>query len=86
MDSAADKERNLVEFTTLMELGFAFYPVDFKARDSFGNSALHNAVKAANTSVVSWLLESKANVNLRNNLGNTPLHIAFANDDLRVII
>ena len=41
-----------------------------------GTGALHNAVRSNNPKMVKVLLEHKANVNLRNGFGKTPLYIA----------
>lgn len=44
--------------------------------DSFGNTKLHNAVRAGNIGLVCELLEKGADVNVQNRWGNTALHMA----------
>ncbi len=52
--------------------------------DNDGNTALHNAVMNKKPEVVQILLGRMENINLQENrLGNTPLHIAALNGDLK---
>ena len=44
-----------------------------------GNSFLHKAVIGSYEEFVRYFLEKKANINLKNNDGNTPLHLALYN-------
>ena len=41
--------------------------------DIHGNSALHHAVKFGHTEIAALLIESKADLNLCNDFGETPL-------------
>lgn len=52
--------------------------------DKNGNLPIHNAVKNRNADAVWMLLEHTSDINLQEtNLGNTPLHIAAINGDLK---
>ena len=44
--------------------------------DSYGNTKLHDAVRAGNISLVYELIEKGADVNAQNQWGNTALHMA----------
>lgn len=48
--------------------------------DSGGNTLLHKAAEAGNKVFVKILLEKGANVNSKNSLEQTPLHIAVTNN------
>jgi len=46
-------------------------------QDENGETALHLAVRMKNLAMIQWLLSMKANPNLQNNLGQTPLEVLF---------
>lgn len=50
--------------------------VEVNGADSFGNTKLHNAVRAGNICLVCELLRKGAKVNVQNRWGNTALHLA----------
>lgn len=57
---------------------------DVNKMDSNGNIPLHNAVINKKSEIVALLLPKTQNINLQeNHLGNTPLHIASINGDLK---
>ena len=43
--------------------------------NAYGNTPLHTAVRAGNVDIVRLLLEKDVNINARNNLGSTALHL-----------
>ena len=47
-----------------------------------GSTPLHLAAREARLSVVKYLVERGANVNVRDNHGNTPLHEAVEGGDI----
>lgn len=53
--------------------------VDIKKRDTWGNSLLHSAVARSNGEAVKLLLERGAEIDARNQNGDTALHLAAQN-------
>ena len=49
---------------------------DINARDRFGDTALHLALKQRHAETVALLISRSPNINLPNALGDTPLHIS----------
>ena len=47
-------------------------------QDENGNTILHIALKNGNKRIIKLALRCKANINLQNNEGQTPLHYLFA--------
>ena len=58
---------------------------DINARDSDGNTPLHQAVGVENPAAVTFLMQAGADVNARNNTGATPLHTAVDNEGAEVL-
>lgn len=56
----------------------ASLPVDLNSQDCDGNSALHHASQAGYDSIIEVLLEYKAKVTIKNNLGKIPLDYAYS--------
>ena len=54
--------------------------VDINETDEEGNTALHTAAKINDADLVTFFIYKGANVELKNNLGDTPLHVALKND------
>ena len=54
-----------------------YQPGDIDAKDSKGNSALFYAVQHLNLDMVKLLLNYGADVNIKCEIGNTPLHLAL---------
>ncbi len=50
-----------------------------------GNSFLHLAVIGGYDEFVRYFIEKKADINMRNYDGNTPLHLALINKDIKII-
>ena len=48
-------------------------------------SLLMNAVKNENQSIIEFLIKKGCQLNIQNNLGNTPLHIAFMMNNPQII-
>ena len=61
---------------------------DINQRDSYGHSLLHWACIYGNVTMIRFLIQKGAKINLINNYGNTPLHhlCAFFKDNLKPII
>ena len=55
------------------------------ARDSDGNTPLHQVVGVENPAAATFLMQAGADVNVRNNTGSTPLHIAVDNEGSEVL-
>lgn len=55
----------------------AALPIDLNSQDSDGNSALHHASQAGYEPIIEGLLEYKAKVTIKNNLGKIPLDYAY---------
>ena len=56
--------------------------VDVNKRDRYGNTMLHEVIKSApGISLARFLIHSGANVNIENNAGWTPLHVAVVHKD-----
>ncbi|XP_011705515.1 PREDICTED: alpha-latrocrustotoxin-Lt1a-like, partial [Wasmannia auropunctata] len=51
--------------------------IDINIRGYVGNTVLHYAVLGRKPNTVKWLLDSGAGVNIKNNVGNTPLSDAI---------
>ena len=58
---------------------------DVDERDSVGNTPLHRAAYAENSSAVTLLLDAAAEVSARNHRGTTPLHMAVDNEGPEVV-
>jgi ankyrin repeat protein len=60
------------------------YPIFVNQQDCLGNTALHYAVDIENTFIIKLLIKTKADINIKNNDGFTPIDIAKEkkNDDL----
>lgn len=50
-----------------------------EAKDNEGNSFLHKSVKENNLDLVEYIAYKNVNVNMKNNDGDTPLHLAMKN-------
>ena len=55
------------------------------ARDEAGNTSLHAAVRERDADAVKSLLEAGANAGVANKAGESPLHLAAAAGDLRIV-
>ena len=55
---------------------------DINAVDEDGNTALHIAAKVNEADLISFLIIKGANTEIRNNMDDTPLHVAVKNDNL----
>jgi len=62
--------------TSTVERAIASQSVDINGRNRAEYTALHRAVLAGHASVVSLLLDARANVNIAHSGGNTPMHTA----------
>ncbi|MBY0404204.1 MAG: ankyrin repeat domain-containing protein [Cyanobacteria bacterium] len=56
--------------------------IDINHQNSIGFAPIHTAVRYGNTELVDYLLKKGADINVRNNWGETPLHIASKGSDL----
>jgi ankyrin repeat protein len=65
----ACKENNVEKIMTIYE----YENFDINSTDKYGNSGLHIASYHGNLDVVKCLVGLKANVNIRNNKGDTPI-------------
>ncbi len=58
--------------------GFIFYPKDINIQDEKGNTALYYVTQhKENEEFIKFLLKSGADVNIKCENANTPLHMAF---------
>ena len=55
------------------------------AKDSAGNTQLHRSVTQREIGTVRNILAQGADVNIQNNLGQTPLHLAVLANDLELV-
>ena len=78
---AADYDREEVIFALITEFG-----CDTNIADSNGSTLLHYACKAGNVSLVQTLIEHKADITVKNNRGDMPVHIAADYDREEVIL
>jgi ankyrin repeat protein len=78
----AVKNNNIELVTTMLNNGVN----PNKERDKNHNSALHRAVENNNLAIVQLLIEHKANVHAKNNIGYTPLHKAADNGNFNTEI
>lgn len=51
--------------------------IDVNTRDAEGNTSLHIAALYGNIEMMKWLMEHKANINAKNNLGRSPYVMWF---------
>ena len=51
-----------------------------------GNSLLHYSVFHDLVDLVSYLIDKKAEINVKNNFGDTPLHYAMQNNNKEVVL
>jgi len=58
---------------------------DINAKDQYGNTTLHYAVRNGNKETVKFLLEEGADVNSRDKYGKTPLFNSVVNDDIEIV-
>ena len=85
------KHRKLLEaaiknnFYMISNSGFIFYKHDVDVRDKNGNCALYYTAKHKNVDFCKFLLEHEADVNLKCQEGNTPVHMAFFTNSLSVL-
>lgn len=50
-----------------------------------GNSLLHHSVFFELTDLVKYLIDKRVDINVKNNYGDTPLHIAFSKNRKEVL-
>ena len=55
-------------------------------RDSEGKSPLHWAIIAGDQAIASWLLDQGAKSYAMDDFGNTPLHLAWHMDSVRLLL
>lgn len=53
---------------------------DLESVDRAGRGALHRAVESGNYDIVLWIMDECRDVNPRDALGTTPVHIAIQKD------
>lgn len=51
-----------------------------------GNTLLHYSVFNDIVELVGYLIDKKAEINVKNNAGDTPLHYAFQNNNKEVVL
>ena len=54
-------------------------------QDEFGRTPLHQAAETGDTQMMALLLKACTNINLKNNNGQTPLHIAMTFGECSVV-
>lgn len=64
--------------------GFNYYEADVNIADDKGNTPLFYAARNGNKEICEFLVRHKANVNESCAGGNTPLHLAFASNQVMV--
>jgi len=50
-----------------------------EAKDNEGNTFVHTSVKENNLDLVEYIAYKNVNLNMKNNDGDTPLHLAMKN-------
>jgi len=64
--------------------GFNYFESDVNVKDDHGNTPLFYAARRGNKEICDFLLAHKARVNEPCSNGNTPLHMAFASNQVMV--
>lgn len=86
------KHRKLLEaaiennFYMVGNSGFIFYKHDVDVRDKNGNCALYYTAKNKSVEFCKFLIKHEADVNLKCQEGNTPVHMAFFTNCLSVSV
>jgi ankyrin repeat protein len=55
------------------------------AKDELGNAAIHKSCMNGDIDTLKLLIESKADINIKNNYGDTPLHAAVEADNIEIV-
>ena len=59
-----------------------FSAKEINSIDKNGNSIFHITVQKGNLEFIQWIIENGGDVNLKNNCGETPVHLAFKTNKL----
>ena len=54
-------------------------------QDSYGETIAHKAARYGHDDLLKYLIESKANINIFNKVGRTPLHIAVLHNNFNIV-
>jgi len=79
----AAKTNNMAAITAS---GFHYFETDVNAKDEHDNTPLFYSARHGNKEICDFLLGCGAKVNVPCSEGNTPLHMAFASNEVMVIL